>query len=61
MKMKLSKNMKRILSVMLAAVMLLATPVYADADTVASVSSGGGLAGATGAVTFDGVPSYMEY
>ena len=41
--------------------MLLATPVYADADTVASVSSGGGLAGATGAVTFDGVPSYMEY
>ncbi|MBP3436020.1 MAG: extracellular solute-binding protein [Clostridia bacterium] len=59
--MKLSKNMKRILSVMLAAVMLLATPVYADADTVASVSSGGGLAGATGAVTFDGVPSYMEY
>ena len=61
--MKLSKNMKRVLSVMLAAVMLLATPVCAAADTAVSANSGSGnLTGATeGTVTFDGVPSYMEY
>ena len=58
--MKLSKNMKRILSVMLAAVMLLATPVYADADTATSVS-GNVTGGAGAAVSFDGVPSYMTY
>ncbi len=58
--MKLSKNIKRILSVMLAAVMLLATPVYAAADnTVASGS--GSAAGASGAAEFTGEPSYMEY
>ncbi len=61
--MKLSKNMTRILSVLLAAVMLLATPVYAGTDADAVVSSGAGnFAGANGGVVeFDGTPSYMEY
>ncbi len=55
--MKFSKNMKRVLSVMLAAVMLLAVPVYADTDTAGS----GSTAPTADEVTFDGVPSYLEY
>ena len=59
--MKLSKNMKRILSVMLAAALLLATPVYADADTTAVGGTGNLAAPASDVVTFGEVPSYMEY